>query len=78
MWHCKLKTHVKTRFDIKVIMFKETLEFKNAIILCYGRQKSIVLQQKILKAQMWVIAKAITYMLNPIVSTCVMNQSRGH
>jgi hypothetical protein len=59
-------------------MFKETLEFKNAIILCYGRQKSIVLQQKILKAQMWVIAKAITYMLNPIVSACVMNQSRGH
>ncbi len=59
-------------------MFKETLEFKNAIIPCYGRQKSIVLQQKILKAQMWVIVEAITYMLNPILSTCVMNQSRGH
>jgi hypothetical protein len=59
-------------------MFKETLEFKNVIILCYGKQKSILLQQRILKAQMWVIVEAITYMLNPIVSTCVMNQSRGH
>jgi hypothetical protein len=28
-------------------MFEKTLEFKNAIILCYGRQKIVVLQQKV-------------------------------
>jgi len=38
-------------------MFEETLEFMNAIILCYGMQKFIVLHQIILKAQVWVNAK---------------------
>ncbi len=33
----KLKTLLKTRFAYKVIMFKETLEFKETIITCYGR-----------------------------------------
>jgi hypothetical protein len=32
----KLKTQVKTRFASKVIMFEEVLEFKEAILLCYG------------------------------------------
>jgi hypothetical protein len=30
-----LKTPIRTRFASKVIMFKETLEFKQAILLCY-------------------------------------------
>jgi hypothetical protein len=42
---------MKTRFASKVIMFEETLEFNNVIIICYGKQKFVVLQQKILKAQ---------------------------
>jgi len=33
----KLKTPVKTKFASKVIMFEETLEFKETIITCYGR-----------------------------------------
>jgi hypothetical protein len=31
------KTPIKTRFASKVIMFKETLEFRQTILLCYGR-----------------------------------------
>ncbi len=31
----KLKTYVKTKFASKVIIFKETLEFKDTINLCY-------------------------------------------
>jgi hypothetical protein len=42
MRHWKLKTPMKTRFTSKVIIFEKALEFKNAIIFCYGRQKSIV------------------------------------
>jgi hypothetical protein len=57
---------MKTRFVGKVIMFEKTLEFKNVIILCYGRQKSIVLQQKILKAQVWAIVEA-----NNFESCCI-------
>jgi len=37
MQHQKLKTLMKTKFVGKVVMFKETLEFKNAIIFCYGK-----------------------------------------
>ncbi len=50
MWHWKLKTLVKIRFVNKVIMVEETLEFKQTILLCYGRQKTLMLQQKILEA----------------------------
>ncbi len=38
-----LKTPMKTRFANKVIMFEETLEFKQTILLCYGRQKTLTL-----------------------------------
>jgi len=43
MWHQKLKTPVKTKFASKVIMLEETLEFKQAILLCYGKQKTLTL-----------------------------------
>jgi hypothetical protein len=43
------KTLMKTRFISKVIMFEECLYFKYAIILCYGKQKVVALQQKVLK-----------------------------
>ncbi len=39
----KHKTPVKTRFANKVIMFEKVLEFKEAILLCCGQQKTIVL-----------------------------------
>jgi hypothetical protein len=42
MWHHKLKTLVKIIFTNKVIMFEETFEFNNAIVLCYSRQKNVV------------------------------------
>jgi hypothetical protein len=34
----KLKTPIKTQFASKVILFKETLELKDAINLCYSWQ----------------------------------------
>jgi hypothetical protein len=53
----KLKTLVKTKFASKVIMFKETLEFKQTIIIYCERQKIIALQQRVPKAQMWLLQK---------------------
>jgi len=78
MRHQKLKTFVKIRFVSKVIMFKKTFEFKNAIIICYDMHKFVALQQRVPKAQLWAIVEAITSTLNFVVSTYVMNQSRGH
>jgi len=79
MPHQKLKTLVKTRFANKVIMFEETFQFKNAIIICYGKQNYIFFQQKILKAQVWAIVEVIASTLHLVVlSHCGMNRSRGH
>ncbi len=44
MSHQKLKTLIKTRFVNKVITFEETLEFKQIILLCYGKQNRWILQ----------------------------------
>ncbi len=54
-------------------MFEDIFEFENDIILYYGMKKSMALQHRILKAQVWAIAKAITSTLNLIVSTCMLN-----
>ncbi len=37
----KHKTFFKTKFVLKIIMFEETLEFKQAIITSYKRKKTI-------------------------------------
>jgi hypothetical protein len=36
LWPWKFKTLVQTRFASKVIMFEDTFEFKENIILYYG------------------------------------------
>ncbi len=46
--HQKQKTLVKTRFASKVILFQETLEYRNAINLCYGKQEILELQDRVL------------------------------
>jgi hypothetical protein len=43
--HWKLKTLVKTRFASKIIMFEKALDFKKAIVLCYGLSSTMFLQQ---------------------------------
>jgi hypothetical protein len=64
---------------VKIYLLAESLclkiffEFENAIILYYGRKKSMALQHRVLKAQVGAIAKVITSTLKLIVSTCVLN-----
>ncbi len=70
----RLKTFIKTRFLGKVIMFEEILEFKVITLLCYGKQKTLSLQQQVPKAQVWTIVEVVTICLNSMVSTCVLNQ----
>jgi len=62
---------VKTRFSNKLIMFEKTLEF--VIILCYGLERKIILQQGVFKVEIWIIAKAFIKVLNLVVIACVMN-----
>jgi hypothetical protein len=69
---------MKTKFVNKVTMFEKTLEFKQGILLCYRSQKTQTLQQRIFKAQLWAIVEVVIHCLNPMVITCMLNQSRGH
>ncbi len=46
--------------------------------ICYGRQKTITLQQIFSNAQVWAIVKATTSCLNHVITTFIMNQSHGH
>jgi hypothetical protein len=52
-------------------MFEKTLEF--VIILCYGLERKIILQQGVFKVEIWIIAKAFIKVLNLVVIACVMN-----
>jgi len=64
---------VETKFASKVIMFEETLEFRQAIITCYRKQKTITLQQKSSKGPNVGCCKGYYFYLNFMVTTCVMN-----
>ncbi len=57
-------------------MFEEA--FENAIILCYEQQRTIALQHRVPKAEVWAIAETHICTLNLVITTCVMNQSQGH
>jgi len=60
---------MKTKFANKVIMFDKLLKFKKAIFLCYGQQRTLTLQQKVLIVEVWGIAKAFTSVLNHVAIT---------
>jgi hypothetical protein len=77
LWPHKLKTPIKTRFASKVIMFEETLKFKATILLCYGKQKTLV-YSNVPKDQVWTIVEVVTTCLNFVVSPYVLNQSKGY
>jgi hypothetical protein len=39
------------------------------------QQKTIILQQKALEVEAWVIVEALTFVLNCVITAYVMNQS---
>jgi hypothetical protein len=50
---------MKTKFSNKVTTFEEALEFKEGILLCYRPYLTITLQQRVLKAKVWVTTEAL-------------------
>ncbi len=73
MQHKKLKTLVKAYFVSKVIMFQETLEYVNAINICYMQQNSSF-QTRVPSGLTWAIARMIMEIVNPIVHQSLSNQ----
>jgi hypothetical protein len=76
--HQTLKTLMKTRFTKKVILFQESLEYWDAINLCYGRQEILDLQGHVPNAQTWVVCKIVCETMLPIVKQCILNQIQSY
>lgn len=74
----KLKIIVKTCFASKVVIFQETIEFKHAIVLCYGSQQSLALQGCVPNPQVWVVAQVVANTLGLVVQQCVPNHRQGY
>jgi hypothetical protein len=58
---------MKIRFAFRVILFQETLEYMNALNMCYGRQTTH-LQAHVLDGQTWAIARIMIKMLLLVVN----------
>jgi hypothetical protein len=57
-------------------LFQKTLDYQDAISICYERQQALHLQFKVLDCQTWSIVQVITYTLMLVVKQRVLNQSR--
>jgi hypothetical protein len=55
-----------------VNLFQKTLEFKDAINLCYSRQ-TIALQSKIPIPYTWVVAQKVSEIMIVVITQCVLN-----
>jgi hypothetical protein len=69
---------MKTRFVSKVILFQETLEYQNAINLCYERQETQELQGCVPNAHTWAICKVVFETMLLVVKQCILNQIRRY
>ncbi len=67
---------MKIRFSSQVILFQETLEYMNAINMCYGHQTTH-LQAHVPDGQTWAIVHIMIKMLLLVVNQCILNQSNG-
>jgi len=70
-----LKTPMKTWFAFQMILFRETLEYWNVILIFYKWQHTIHLSFIVLVFRTCVIVQAIIDTFLPVVKLCVLNQS---
>jgi len=70
-----LKAPVETWFVFRVILFRETLEYWNVILIYYKWQHAIHLSSIVLVFQTWAIFQTIIDTFLPFVKLCVLNQS---
>ncbi len=66
------------KFTSKVILFQEALLSQKAIVLCYSSQIVICVFGQIPPIITWHICQTIVDCLFPILTTCVLNQSKDH
>lgn len=69
------KPLMKTWFTSHVILSHETLQYQDAISICYGHQVASHLSSWVPTNHTWEIAKIINKTLMLVVKQCVLNQS---
>jgi hypothetical protein len=66
-------------FINKIILFWETLEYYNAINLCYGKREIQKLQGHVLDAHTWAICRVVVETLFLVVKQCIfLYQTQGY
>jgi hypothetical protein len=62
-----------------MIMFQETLEYCDAINICYGKQETQELQGQVPDAHTWAICKVIVETMFLVVEQCIfLYQTQGY
>jgi hypothetical protein len=65
-------------FVSKIILFHEALLFRKAIVLYYSSQIDVRVSSQIPPIITCHISQAIVDYLSPVVTACVLNQSKDH
>jgi hypothetical protein len=66
------------RFASKIILFQKAMQFKNTIMFCYSRHSLVRITIRVPPLLTWHICQIVVDYLSLVVTTCVINQSRGH
>jgi len=62
----------------KIIMFQNSLQFKDVIVLCYNRQNIIGISGRVPPIFTWHIFQIVVNSPSLIANACVLNQFNGH
>jgi hypothetical protein len=66
------------KFASKIIMFQEALQFHFTIMLLYGKHTTMGIINQMPPPLTWQISHIIADCLSPTVSSCLLDQARGH
>jgi hypothetical protein len=66
------------KFVSKIILFQKVLQLKDVIMHCYSKQSLVRMTTSFPPPLTWHVCQILVHCLYPIVTTCVLNQSRGH
>ncbi len=66
------------KFASKIILFQKVLQFKDVIMHCYSKQSLMKMITRVPPPLTWHICQIFVDCFSLVVTTCVLNQSRGH
>lgn len=73
----KLYTPVKTRFGLVVVMLHMLTEYKEAVHICYSKNKDYSLHKCKPTLLEWKLASKVVTLLDPLMNCCLKNQLGG-